>query len=554
MVIFMDETYFKNRIPVIRRFDLPIFVNQLGYKPASIKRAVITKECSRFYIIDNDDKICFEGNVTHFGTDKDSQDDVYIADFSDFNETGQYQLKTEGGEKSLIFNISENIYDNVLFETMKAFYYLRCGEELKEAYAGEFIHAACHTDKAVLHEDKNISLDITGGWHDAGDYGRYVTAGACALAHLLYAYKMYPDKLASLKLNIPESSSSIPDILEECSHELEWILKMQRADGGVYHKATTYIHAQFVMPEDDKDTMIVFPVSSMATADLAAICAMASTIYKDFDADFSQILLNAATKSAKWLDENPDFVGFANPDGCNTGEYGEDDDKENRFWAYAELYAATKDEYYHEKLKASMKICDSFVGLGYADVGGLGALSYLLCNNENCLDEIKNKFKESFINEALRLKNLADNCGYGVAMSTEHYTWGSNMNLLKHGMIFAIADYLENDTRFLPYATLQADYLLGVNATGFSYVTGSGEFCCEQPHLRPAYADGIERCIPGMVSGGPNRTPQDIDASILIKEGTPPMKCFVDDVGCYSLNEITIYWNSPAVFLLAYLK
>ena len=86
MVIFMDETYFKNRIPVIRRFDLPIFVNQLGYKPASIKRAVITKECSRFYIIDNDDKICFEGNVTHFGTDKDSQDDVYIADFSDFTK------------------------------------------------------------------------------------------------------------------------------------------------------------------------------------------------------------------------------------------------------------------------------------------------------------------------------------------------------------------------------------------------------------------------------------------------------------------------------------
>jgi len=31
------------------------------------------------------------------------------------------------------------------------------------------------------------------------------------------------------------------------------------------------------------------------------------------------------------------------------------------------------------------------------------------------------------------------------------------------------------------------------------------------------------------------------------------MKCFADHDGCYSLNEITIYWNSPTVFALAYM-
>ena len=148
---------------------------------------------------------------------------------------------------------------------------------------------------------------------------------------------------------------------------------------------------------------------------------------------------------------------------------------------------------------------------------------------------------------------MADHCGYGCAMEEHDFTWGSNMTLLEHGMIFAISDYLEKRNTYRDYAVMQLDYLLGVNPTGYSHVTGTGEFCCNYPHLRPAHADGIEACIPGMVSGGPNRVPCDPDAERLIPKGTPPMKCYADHVGCYSLNEITIYWNSPAVFLLGYL-
>ena len=95
-------------------------------------------------------------------------------------------------------------------------------------------------------------------------------------------------------------------------------------------------------------------------------------------------------------------------------------------------------------------------------------------------------------------------------------------------------------------------YLLGANALGISYVTGVGEFRCNYPHLRPAFADRIEECIPGMVAGGPNRHLSDPFAKQIIPEGTAPMKCYADDTASYSLNEITIYWNSPAVFVLAY--
>lgn len=547
----MDKTYFNRDIPFIRKSPFGIFVNQAGYKPLDSKVGVIPFKCDEFCISDESGRTVFTGKAIPFGYDTYSDDDIYLTNFSDFAECGKYRISA-GGKISAVFEISENVYSPVLYDLMKAFYYLRCGEGLSESCAGVYKHGECHTALARLWEDRNVTLEVSGGWHDAGDYGRYVTAGACALSHLLYAYLLFP-KLKEIKLNIPESENEIPDILNECRYELDWILKMQRPDGGVYHKATTAMHAPFVMPEEDKAEMFVFPVSSMAVADTSAICALASRIYEPFDKSFSERLKAAAELSYGWLKENPDFLGFRNPEGCNTGSYGEWEDRSNRFWAAAELYALTEDEKYHTDLKALLNEKFNPTGLGYGDVGGFGAMSYIFGAKKPDIT-VKDRLSQAFLHEARRLKEVADTCGYGTAMTEQDYHWGSNMDLMKHAMIFIIADIISGDSSYKNYTLRQVDYLLGLNALGISYVTGTGEYRCNYPHLRPAHTDGIEECIPGMVSGGPNRTPNDPDAKILIPEGTPPMKCYADDVGCYSLNEITIYWNSPAVFVFAWLE
>ncbi len=83
-----------------------------------------------------------------------------------------------------------------------------------------------------------------------------------------------------------------------------------------------------------------------------------------------------------------------------------------------------------------------------------------------------------------------------------------------------------------------------------SYVTGNGEKAYKNPHLRPTAIDDIEEPWPGLVSGGPNVGLQDERDQTLPKD-LPPMKCYLDHIDCYSLNEITIYWNSPLVFVMA---
>ena len=577
---------------------MAIFVNQLGYLEKGEKRAIFPYECKHFWLINEAGEICMEGDTKVFGHDKASDDEVTVGDFSSFTTAGKYRVKgarafAEKNEENVAveyspwFSIGGDVYDGLHVDLMKAYYFLRCGMDLTEEYAGKYQHKACHLGKTVLWENPEVSVEAVGGWHDAGDYGRYVTAGSCALAHLLYAYKMYPDVFEKVSYHIPESGNGVPDILNECRYELEWFLKLQRTDGGVYHKVTTAQHAAFVMPEEDLEQLYALPVSSMATADFSAICALAAPIYRPYDADFASRLEKASKKAYWWLMENPEFLGFRNPEGCGTGEYGEWSDHSNRFWAACELYSLTGEKKYHDDLLEALEKQFPLTALGYAEVGGFGVLSYLLSKQGKSVN-LLSKFFNAIVTDAAQRVRISEECGYGVSMLEWEYGWGSNMGVMRQGMIFAIADYfgLENKvkeaakTAGLPkrwrwpgekeepyvqgprenrgwsmrdHAAAELDYLLGCNALGVSYVTGNGENAYNYPHLRPAHADGIEECMPGMVSGGPNRYRQDPRAKEVVPEGTPAMKSFADDYQCFSLNEITIYWNSPAVFALAYL-
>ena len=155
-------------------------------------------------------------------------------------------------------------------------YLQRCGTAVQDS---DFGHAACHTGIATIY-GTNDKIDVSGGWHDAGDYGRYIVPAAKSVADLLYAYDANPE-LYSDNIGIPESGNGIPDILDEVRYELEWMKKMQRADGGVYHKVTCENFPGYVSPEAETAPLIVTPVSTTSTADFCASMALAYEFYKD---------------------------------------------------------------------------------------------------------------------------------------------------------------------------------------------------------------------------------------------------------------------------------
>src|SRR5690606_10310402 len=117
-------------------------------------------------------------------------------------------------------------------------------------------HAACHLGDGRLDQfDPALAgqhKDGTGGWHDAGDYGKYTVNGAFASALLLYAWEEFGPRLEQLELPIPEHGGPLPDYLAEVKFNLDWLLKMQMDDGRVAHKLTRLTFSALdARPEDD---------------------------------------------------------------------------------------------------------------------------------------------------------------------------------------------------------------------------------------------------------------------------------------------------------------
>ncbi|MBE5950418.1 MAG: glycoside hydrolase [Lachnospiraceae bacterium] len=536
---------------------MAIYLNQVGYLKDAKKVATATK-AGRYQVVNVQTKqVVWEKECNAGAFDAAAGEETFGVDFSEVTALGDYYVTGEDGSRSHPFVIAEKPYGNLHKDLMKALYYQRCGCALEEEHAGIYTHAACHTEPAILLEDylagteNPQTFEMQGGWHDAGDFGRYSTAAAVALAHLLYAYELFPESFTE-ELNIPESGNGMPDVLNECLYELEWLKKMQREDGGVYHKLTAWCHAPFIMPEEDHDPFLLYPVSSLAVADYAAVMAQASRVYKKFRPEFAKEALTRAKKSWQWLKEH-DYVGFHNPEGSNTGEYGDGDDNDERFWAACEM-ARADEENRAEYVAAAEKYAKmvSKTDFGWVDVSALGSMA-VLTEKEIFTEALQEEVAQAVITETDRLLQIQEESGYGVAMLPEDYCWGSNMAVCNRGMLFILRALCGGKEELFQEAALgQLHYLLGRNATDYSYVTGHGEHAFKNPHNRPSECDGIEEPMPGWVSGGPFGTPADEAAKEKIPAGTAPMKCYVDDVGSYSTNEITIYWNSPAIFMTAY--
>lgn len=540
-----------------------IYVNQIGYLTNSEKVAVSTSACNFQVIRTSDQKCVFDGAAANTGMDASSNDNIWQIDFSALKESGTYYILSGKGEKSPVFSIGRNIYDSLKYDVMKALYFQRCGCALTKEHAGPYTHDACHTAPAIHYEDfarhtkTPVSFDMTGGWHDAGDYGRYTTAGAVAVAHLLYAYELFPAALQN-SLNIPESGNDIPDLLNECLYELKWLLKMQAPDGSVYHKLTAFRHADFIMPQEDHDQFLIYPISSMAAGDFAAVMALASRIYKPFLPDFAAKALAASRKAFDWLISHP-YIGFHNPEGSNTGEYDDVCDMDERMWAAAELLRSDPDadpRYFSELEKYALSDINK-TDFGWTDVSGFTLLSVLFDPSHHVTGSVESALRDALFTEADRLLAVLQRSGYRLAMEPEDFCWGSNMVVCNRSMLFIAAALLSDEEKagtFRQAAEEHLHYLLGRNALNISYVTGHGEHAFKNPHNRPTFADDIELPMPGWVSGGPFRAFCDARAMELLAPDTAPMKCYVDEVESYSTNEITIYWNSPVVFMTAYFE
>lgn len=509
----------------------------------------------------SDHRSVYHGRFSPPVADADSGDTVSVADFSAVTAPGRYYLEAPGVGRSWEFFIDAAVYQRPYYLSARSYYGQRCGTavDLGPEFAA-FRHAPCH-----LAGEYDASTGKTGrhassyGWHDAGDYGRYVVNAGISTGTLLWAQEMFGSKLSKIPLAIPETGrTKAPDLLSEARWNVEWMLTMQDGDGGVFHKQTSTHFSGFVMPEKDALPSGVIGTgsapfkSSCATGDFAAVLAITSRLYRPIDAAYADRTLEAAEEAWRWLENNSN-VTFHNPAGVATGEYGDGDCSDERLWAAAELWRTTREETYSRYFVAQygnfLKTLSASTPPSWANVAPLALWSYALGKGAD--GAALTAIRERSLSAARELVEQAARNPYRHTLVSRDYIWGSNSVVGNQAMQLLVANAMAPDPRFVQTAMENVHYLFGRNTFSLSWVTQVGQNAFQHPHHRPSVADGVDAPWPGLLSGGPNKSRQDPIAQKQITADTPPARCYVDDAGAYAVNEVAINWNAPLVFTLA---
>jgi endoglucanase len=536
-----------------------IKVDQAGYLPRAPKLAMVVsgKTATAFLVHrTRDGSVVLRGQLSGAARDPDTEDLVRTADFTKLVEKGQYYLEVPGVGRSWDFTVAADAFSRAFYLALRSYYGQRCGTavDLGPEFPG-CSHPACHL-RAAYHvsSGKTGPAPVFGGWHDAGDYGRYVVNSGITTGTLLWTWELYGPRIAKINLHIPESGNGIPDILNEVRWNLNWMLSMQDRDGGVWHKEVSEQFSGFVMP--DKDPLLPYVIgtgrspykSSCATADFAAAMAIAGRVYAPHDAAFARRSLDAARRAWGWLDQYPDVL-FRNPRGVRTGEYADADCGDDRLWASAELWRSTKDKVYEQYFLAHYKeYRDTIRPIRPQDweyVAPLAMWTWVLGGaRDAAAEDIRDRTQKAA--DQIIARSVQN--GYRISLAATDYVWGSNGIAANYGVQLLVADRIHPDARYVDAAMDNLHYLLGRNTFSLSWVTWVGENAVRHPHHRPSGAGGIGPW-PGLLSGGPNRNRQ--DAVLMALPDLPPAKIYVDSQNSYASNEIAINWNAALVFLLA---
>lgn len=572
-----------------------IRVNQLGYVTDGPKRATFVTDAKQpieFQLLDAKNRIVGKGKTQPSGFDPTAGIGTQIADFSAFSSSGGGFRLVSGDWASDRFSIGEDLYSQLRVDALSWFYPQRSGIEIKGAIAGKaYARPAGHVGSEPNQGDKAVPcldgkqaetlyggwtcsyrLDVTGGWYDAGDHGKYAVTGAVAAAQLLAAYERARVFSAGSPVTrdglsrIPENGNGVPDILDEARWELEFLLRMMVPDGEplagmVHHKVhDTAWTAPPMLPSDDPQPRALHRPSTAATLDVAAVAAQAARLYADDNPTFSARLLAAARKAWVAANANPPLFAPKSDGLGGGGDYDDDNNADELFWAATELYLTTGDGAYLNVLEASplwsADLLSPAGAFDWRNVGGFARLQLAL-HGANLPKTDQEMIRGSVLSAARHFLALQQAEPFGVVYRPRdrRYDWGSNQLMLQNLVVLSAAFDLSGERAFLDGVREGMDYILGRNAMGLSYVTGYGARTPKNQHSR-WYAHQVDPQLPappvGSLAGGPNSTFVDDIARQRLR-GCAPQTCYVDDIEAYGSNEIAINWNAPLVYVASFL-
>ncbi|MFT3830258.1 MAG: glycoside hydrolase family 9 protein [Opitutaceae bacterium] len=531
-----------------RRADLPpppgaaIRLSTIGYTPDAVKAATVVAPQGGAFRLRNatSGAEVFRGElspgVRTAATDTDEE--VRLADFSAFTAPGRYVLELDGGGKSEPFAVGPQVWNEAFRLVTRGMYLWRCGTEVHAEWRGRTYHQApCHLEDGLLDAVGGPAGAVrqgTGGWHDAGDYNKYVVNAGVTVGLLFKAWEQFRPGIEAVALDLPESGRGLPDLLAELKHEFDWLFTMQADDGSVHHKLTARDFRYWGPAENDRSPRFFTPWGSTATADFTAMMALGARHFREFDAAYAERCLAAARRSWAFLAAHPEQHDADQTD-FHTGGYSAPD-WSPRLWAAAELWETTGEAaFLAEFERRAVSVEFSQQGPGWGDVRDLALGTYLTSRHGGARNAgLVRHLTGSLFAQAGR---IVETCrvnphGRPFGATRADFFWGCNGSVAAQTYLLHLADRLSPRPapEYRRAAQQALGHLFGRNYHGRSYVTGIGANPPEHLHDRRG-----EPAWPGYLVGGPH----------------PDARIYFDDWRDPSRNEIAINWNASLIYALA---
>jgi endoglucanase len=546
-----------------------IRINQVGYLVGRPMRATLVSQGGDpvdFVVRDPRGTVAYEGRSAPWPVRPEPSSGlaVQVLDFTGLAiEDSGYRIEA-AGHVSHPFAVGHRLYEPLAVDALRFFYVMRAGTAISDDVAPGYGRPAGHVgdrDVAAWAGAEAEALypgwrcdgtfDVSGGWYDAGDFGKYVTSGAIAAWQLLGTL----DLLAALGPS-PACAGLRDAVVVECRWQLDWLLRMRVPAGDLAGMAFHRVHGTRwppipCWPHEDPTERVLHRPSTGATLHLAAVAAQGARLLRTADAAYATTLLAAARTAYGAAQRHPDLIAPDDHARFGGGPYHDDDLTDDFYWAAAELWLATGADRYRVDVRDSPHhVADSFdpAGFDFDRVTMPARLDLALAGGPE---------QDGVRRCADRLLDLQAGQPWGQPYApATGWDWGSNGRILNNLVVLAVAHVLSGEGRYHDAVAAGMDYLLGRNALGQSYVTGYGVDSTRHQRTRQFGHDldpSLPPPPPGAVAGGPNSRPAPdfpYDSRLV---GLPPQCCYLDEPTSEVTNDVCIRWNAPLAWVAIYL-
>lgn len=399
----------------------------------------------------------------------------------------------------------------------------KCGKDV--AINNEFdFRSACHTS-----DGSGAGVDLTGGYHDAGDHVKFGLPqgyAASVMGWALYEFKDGFDKAGNTEKQL-EQFKYFTDYFLKC-HTAKDVFYYQVGSGGVDH-------AYWGSPEKQtRDSYLKRADSGSAASDILGETTAALSLmylnYKDKDSTYANKCLYAAKELYSMGKTNRgcgDSQGF-----YNSSAYNDD-----LAWGGIWLYRATNDTQYLNEAEQFLVMDNPYFETTWT----------------MCWNDMK-------VPVAIELWKITKNDKYKKAVDFNMNYWKNNIKTSPGGlkclndygslryaaaasMLALVINKESKDESLVNLAESQINYILGDNPATMSYMVGFGDKYPKHPHHRAAngYTNGnhdnekeAKYVLTGALVGGPDGNDN-----------------YIDDVNRYDFTEVALDYNAGLVGALA---